>query len=434
MFALSLTLTSQVAAAPRQTVSGVKSVTMITDVLTFGQKNMAIAVEYASIVNPLPLALDTFIVKDPWYDFRFDAIAKMTDLRPRTITKVYTNSVKDTRPDGLSVPGKYVIVELSALDYGGSLIRTAVNTSYVMINESMPTQVIQKKDVYAYTDGVSLGTPLGAGGTTVYTPSQTNRTNHWADQFVYGEFCCQGTSTILPYRYFVPPDPEPGHLYPMVVIMPGNGMGYNGTNPGVDVVADIPATAWLRPEWKLTNEGVIVLAPQSRRTGAAQEATAILTLMDQFMAAFPVDPTRVYFTTCSYGGTIAWTALSQRPGFFSSGLLTGGMSVSTTQAAAIANDLTPIYITHGLYDHLINVSNGRTSRDRMRAAYVAKGLTAAEAAALLPYLEIDTPDFTNQINPAIPGYAEPDNHAVDGPTYATSSRTGILQWLLAVVH
>ena len=126
--------------------------------------------------------------------------------------------------------------------------------------------------------------------------------------------------------------------------------------------------------------------------------------------------------------------MQQRPGVFTAGLLTGGFAVSTTQATAIAmaRPLTPIYITHGLHDPLLRIaSTGYLSRDRLRAAYVATGLVDADgAAALLPFEAYDTPSYFNQVVPQVPGYAEPDNHAVMGPTYTDTTK---LQWLLSQV-
>jgi predicted peptidase len=430
--ALSLTLAPGVSA--KKPAADIQSVTGITAIMTFGQKATAIAVEYPSVVKPEPIEdpdnLDTYTVLDSWYDFRFDAVAKLDDLRPRTIVRMYTNDEPAAIPDGVSKPGRYVIVDLSPLDYGGNTVRTAVNTSYVMINPSPRTQVVQNRPVLT-VDGVVLGTPLGAESPMVYQPSAW--VDPLADQFQDAVWCCQN-SVDLPYSFRLPANYDPTHRYPLVVILPGFGMGYNGTNPRVNVVADIPATAWLQPAWTGSTEDVIVLAPQNRRVGTTNEAAAALKLLDEFMATYSVDPRRVYFSTVSWGSTTAWAMMQQRPGVFTAGLLTGGFAVSAAQATAIATarPLTPIYITHGLHDPLLRIATtGYLSRDRLRAAYVATGLVDADAAAaLIPFVAYDTPSFFNQAVPQVPGYAEPDNHAVMGPTYADTSK---LQWLLAQV-
>jgi uncharacterized repeat protein (TIGR02543 family) len=445
---VSVLLTSATALA-QEPAPGIQSVTGITTVLTFGQKVTAIAVEYSAIVDPQaiedPANLDTFTVKDSWYDFRFDAVTKIaSDIRNRTIIRMYTNDQAATIPDGVSKPGRFVIIELSPLDYGGNTVRTnPASSSYIKVmtgTTDMKTQVIQNRPVLIAA-GVVPET------LTVYQPSVW--VDPLADQFVYGDYCCQqanasGTvTTDLPYYYYIPPDLEPGHVYPMVVILPGQGMGYypttgysaTGHNEKVNVVADIPATAWMQPAWKGTDEKIIVLAPQSRRTGANYEAKAVLGLMDEFMAAHPeVDARRLYFSTVSYGSTTAWAMMQQRPGVFTSGLLTGGFAVSTVQATAIATarPLTPIYITHGLRDPLLRIATtGYYSRDRLRAAYVATGLVdTAGAQALIPFQEYDTPTYFNQVVPSVPGYAAPDNHAVVGPTYTDTAK---LTWLLSQV-
>jgi len=206
------------AAAPAEKpMPGIQSITGITTVMTFGQKVTAIAVEYPANVKPEPIEdpenLDTYTVLDSWYDFRFDTIAALDDLRPRTITRMYTNDHPATIADGVSVAGRYVIVELSSLDYGGNTVRTnPASSMYIKIMTGTPdmkTQIVQNRPVLT-DDGVVLGTPLGAKTPTVYQPSAW--LDPLADQFVYGDYCCQqanssGTiTTDLPYYYYIPPD------------------------------------------------------------------------------------------------------------------------------------------------------------------------------------------------------------------------------------
>src|SRR5690606_28007243 len=115
-----------------------------------------IAVEYSAIVDPQqfedPENFDTYTVKDSWYDFRFDNVSRITsDIRERTITRIYTNDEPATIPDGVSRPGRFVIIELSPLDYGGNTVRTnPASSSYVKImtgTTDMQTQVVQNGTV-----------------------------------------------------------------------------------------------------------------------------------------------------------------------------------------------------------------------------------------------------------------------------------------------
>ena len=73
-------------------------------------------------------------------------------------------------------------------------------------------------------------------------------------------------------------------------------------------------------------------------------------------------------------------------------------------------------MTHGVNDHLLNISLARGTRDALRSAYAARGKSAEEIARLLHYTEYENSAF-----------ALPDHHAAFGPTYEDRS---ILQWLL----
>ncbi len=146
----------------------------------------------------------------------------------------------------------------------------------------------------------------------------------------------------------------------------------------------------------------------------------MVSLLEQFMRTHGIDRDRVYASTVSYGSTTAWEAMATHPGLFSAALITGGFQVGADQAARIATDRTPIWITHGLNDHLLPVAYGRNSATLLRDAYVAAGVDAARAETLIRYTE-----FGND------AFAEPDYHAVMGPTY---EHTAILQWLLHQRH
>ncbi|MBP2329490.1 putative peptidase [Kibdelosporangium banguiense] len=240
----------------------------------------------------------------------------------------------------------------------------------------------------------------------------TGRTvNLLVDDFTPGTYVREGTT--LPYAYHLPRHYNPRHQYPLVVILPGHGMGWDGDNIGVQIAADIPATTWLSPKWTGTREDFIVLAPQNRRVGATTEAADMVALVEWFMKSHSIDTGRVYASTVS---TLAWEAMATQPGLFSAPLITGGFRVSTDQAARIATDRTPIWITHGLNDHLLPVAFGRDSATLLRNAYVAAGVSPDKAANLVRYTE-----FGNN------AFSEPDYHAAFGPTYEDTS---ILRWLV----
>ncbi|WP_461033055.1 hypothetical protein [Streptomyces mayteni] len=335
----------------------------------------------------------------------------------RTVTRIYTNSAPEPREDGRSRAGRYVVVELAPTDPGGNTVivsRCPTVRCSVKVNEDLPTRVTQNEDVYAQPgQGNGRGRLLSPGSSTAH-PLTGRPSDLLVDEFEQDTYLRNGM--VLPYAYHLPSDYDPRRRYPLLVILPGHGMGWDGDNLGVQLAADIPATAWLDSEWTGTDEDVIVLAPQNQRVGAPAEAELMAALVEDFMDSHAVDPDRVYASTMSYGSTLAWEALAQRPGLFSAALVTGGFRVGADQAERIAASETPVWITHGLNDHLLPVSYGRDSERLLRDAYLAAGSPPAEIEDLVHYTE-----YAND------AFSEPDYHAAYGPTYEDPS---ILRWLL----
>ncbi|WP_406108712.1 hypothetical protein [Micromonospora globbae] len=300
---------------------GVQNVIPITQVLAFGQKVTAVAVEYSSEVNPRTLDRDTYTVSDSLYNFRFNPVGDITDPTKRanrTVTAVYTNDAPALNATKQSDPGTFVIIELDPRDPGGNTVMATGN--YVTVNPDLQTQVVQNEDVYAQPGkGQGRGPRLAAASDDAYRPTKP-AVNLLVDDFVYKRFTTT-TGTMIPYAYHLPDGYDAAKKYPVVVILPGQGMGFNGSNEGVQVAADIPATAWLQPKWTGTDEDVIVLAPQNQRVGtAAAQADVMVELLNAFAREFSVDQDRIYASTVSYGSTLAWAALATHPGLFDGAL------------------------------------------------------------------------------------------------------------------
>lgn len=389
--------------------TGIRDVTAITQVYTYGQKVAAVAVEYPAVVDPRTLDRATFTVSDSIYNFRYNPIEDLAKRADRTVTRIYTNDSPAPHANGRSTPGRFVIVELAPSDPGGNTVivsKCPTRLCSVKVNQNLPTEVVQNEDIRGRS-----GKVIGRASATAHR--LTGRpVNLLVDDFTLDTYT-EG-STPLPYAYHLPRHYDPRREYPLVVVLPGHGMGWDGDNLGVQIAADIPATAWLRPKW--TKEEVIVLAPQNQRVGASAEAADMVALVEEFKATHSVDPERVYASTVSYGSTLAWEAMATHPGLFTAALVTGGFRVSAEQAARIATDRTPIWITHGLNDHLLPVAFGRDSAALLRDAYVATGLSPERAARLVRYTE-----FGND------AFSEPDYHAAFGPTY---ENTSIPHWLI----
>ncbi|WP_326551170.1 hypothetical protein [Micromonospora sp. NBC_01813] len=395
--------------------TGIQSITPITEVFTYGQRVSAVAVEYSANVDPASIDLKSFTVADTVYNFRFNPIDDLSKMADRTITNVYTNSRAHTRSNKQSVTGRYVIVELDSADAGGWTVIVSKCPTFlctVKVNPELPTTLAQRKPVKALGSGGAVLAP----GTPNRVRSMTNApVNLLVDEFTYDAYLSGGMA--LPYHYHLPANYNPAKKYPLVVVLPGHGMGWDGVNTGVQIAADIPAVAWLQRKWTGSDEDVIVLAPQNQRVGAVAEADLLAKMIDQFIAAHSVDTTRVYATTVSYGSQLAWETFAKRPNLWAAGLITGGFQVSATQAGAIADAEIPVYITHGVNDHLLNISLARNSRAALTAAYTEDGKTEQEIASLLKYTEYGNDAFSI-----------PDYHAAYGPTYEDRS---ILQWLLS---
>lgn len=388
-------------------VAGIRGVTAITRVYTYGQKVAAVAVEYRATVDPRSLDRGTFAVSDSIYNFRYNPVEDLAKRADRTITRVYTNGSPALRASGRSTPGRFVIVELARSDPGGNTVivsRCPTRLCSVTVNPDQPVELVQRGDIRTARGKVP-------GSPTAHRPART--TNLLVDDFTLDTFT--GGGTPLPYAYHLPRHRDPHRVYPLVVILPGHGMGWDGDNLGVQLAADIPATAWVSPEW--TQGEFIVLAPQNQRVGAPAEAADMVALVEHFTRTHRVDRDRVYASTVSYGSTLAWEAMATHPGLFTAALITGGFQVSAEQAARIATDRTPVWITHGRNDHLLPVAYGRNSTQLLRDAYTTAGAGPAEAANLVRYTEYDNDAFT-----------EPDYHAAFGPTYEDPS---IPQWLAA---
>jgi predicted peptidase len=399
------TLSTPAEATPKP---GIRSVTAITQVYTYGQKVAAVAVEYPAPVDPRTLDLNTFTVSDSVYNFRYNPIEDLDKRADRTVTRVYTNSSPALHASGRSTPGRFVIVELAPTDPGGNTVivsKCPTVLCSVKVNPDPPTRVVQNEDVRTR--------PGRVPGSPTAHPLTGRTVNLLVDDFTHATFT-DGT-TPLPYAYHLPRHYNRHREYPLMVILPGHGMGFDGDNEGVQIAADIPATAWVDPQW--TREDLIVLAPQNQRVGAPEEAADLVALVKRFTATHSVDTDRVYASTVSYGSTLAWEAMATHPGLFSAALITGGFQVSPEQAAHIATDRTPIWITHGRNDHLLPVAYGRNSTTLLRDAYTTAGVSPDEAARLVRYTEFDNDAFT-----------EPDYHAAFGPTY---ENTSILRWLLS---
>ncbi|SFK20532.1 hypothetical protein [Cellulomonas sp. KH9] len=400
---------------PAAPAAGILSVTPVTEVGSYGQQVTHVVVEYGAAVDTARLTPQDFAVADSVYNFRFHGVERLPELVDRQVADVWTTDdparlLDEDRP---ATTGRYVVLELADSPDGGWTVVVSLCPTFlcsVGVNPDQLTQVTQLGDVHA-TDGTLL-----AGG----DPATAHRTtaepiDREVDQFVLRTFA--SSTGDVEYAYRLPDDYDPARAYPLVVALPGHGMGFDGQNLGVQLASDMLTTAWFQESWTGTDEDVIVLAPQNRRVGKVTEGAQAVELVEAFLAEHAVDRDRVYATSVSYGSQLLWEMFSERPDLFAGGLLTGGFPADADELPRIAQAEVPLWITHGTNDHLLPVANARASYEGLVAAHRALGRTEARIAELVRWTEYGDEAFTL-----------PDHHLASAPTYEDPAT---LQWLLA---
>ncbi|WP_419704069.1 hypothetical protein [Promicromonospora sp. NFX87] len=410
-----LAATGPAAASPGLPAHQVLGVTPVTEVGSYGQQVTKVVVEYPARVDGRRLSPAMFRVEDSGYNFRFDPASELGNLVDREIADIYTTDdparLLDT--DRPRRPGRYVVLELADDPDGGWTVITSSCPTFlcsVRVNPDQLTQVTQLADVVG---------PRGAvvSAAAPQTPHRITEESidREVDHFRSGSLVTS-TGELL-YGYRLPERYDPRKRYPLVVALPGHGMGYDGQNRGVQLASDMLALAWTQREWTRTGEDVIVVAPQNRRVGKAVEGAQVVELVEDLTARLAVDRRRVYATSVSYGSQLMWEAFSTRPDLFAGGLLTGGFPGEDDEFAPIAAAEVPMWITHGTGDHLLPVANARASYDKLVAAYEARGLSERRIAQLARWTEYGDDAFTL-----------PDRHLAAAPTLEDPAT---LRWLLA---
>ena len=150
------------------------------------------------------------------------------------------------------------------------------------------------------------------------------------------------TSGSLPYLRYVPE----GDTYPLLLFL--HGSGERGSN--LEHVGDhgLPDLLPRLPE------GTLVLAPQCPESLRWTDHLAQLgALLEETMANYPVDPSRVYLTGLSMGGQGAWYLAAETPDRFAAVVPICGRS---NPSAAQRLKSLPIWVFHGDKDDTVPLS------------------------------------------------------------------------------
>lgn len=158
--------------------------------------------------------------------------------------------------------------------------------------------------------------------------------------------------TTVPYRLLRPASIEPGVTYPLVVVLHGSGA------IGTDNVSQVGmlAKSWATPAIRSRYPAFVVVPQFARRSAeyrdrgtpaASSTATSTIhagvALIDELVAALPVDRQRVYAAGFSMGGSTVWHMLALRPDLFAAAIAVAGVP----PADALVPPRTRLLLIHG---------------------------------------------------------------------------------------
>lgn len=177
----------------------------------------------------------------------------------------------------------------------------------------------------------------------------------------------------LMYRLLPPLDPQPGARYPLVLVLHGSGAIGDDNRSQLGALARGWAAPALRARYR-----AYVLVPQfpvrsadydsataPRIAHATPALTAALDLVDAVAAGHAVDPSRVYVTGFSMGGSAAWLAPLLREDLFAAAMPIAGIAPDRDTAPHL-RDL-PLLVLHGDADTENPIDADRAMIERLRA-------------------------------------------------------------------
>lgn len=170
-------------------------------------------------------------------------------------------------------------------------------------------------------------------------------------QIKEGSLHTQVTEDLHYYLYY-PPDYYPGkeERFPLLLFLHGGGESGD----------DLEAIQKLGPP-KMLVEGkqfpFLVLAPQNPHKKQWWNTRAVKQLLDSVIRNNNVDPTRIYLSGLSRGGSAAWEMVVQYPDTFAALAVMCGMT-PVPYASWIDKEL-PIWVFHGTKDESIPFSESK---------------------------------------------------------------------------
>ncbi len=324
-----------------------RAVDLITAVDGYGQKVVAIAIDYGvDVVDGLSKA-----------NFAVQALrttkAGSEESQSRTITKVYSNA--EAGKSASPTPGPYVIIELDPADANSA-------TTYMDAKVGL-TQEYELKYLVTQTSELQAVAGLRLQPCSF---ASTGRINLVVDDFQVLTYEAP-SGKRMPYRLFVPKNYDPTKKYPLVMFL--HGAGERGTDGNVQLEANAGAAIWAEDAEQAKRE-CLVVAPQcppesSWTRRPARESTEITptaelemayAILQETVGNYGVDQERVYLTGISMGGFGTWAMGIAYPKTFAALVpICGGGDPG--KAATIADK--PIWTFHHAGDPVVSVDMTR---------------------------------------------------------------------------
>ncbi len=172
-----------------------------------------------------------------------------------------------------------------------------------------------------------------------------------ARTFEYAD--ARGIESAIPYRLMRPVSQK--SLSPLVVFLHGAGERGSDNLSQLKYLPEQMATAKLRKRYPC-----FLLAPQIPTNSAwvlLDQREVIISLIEQTIREEPgIDPTRIYLTGLSLGGSGTWSIAGRRPDLFAAAVPVCGTG-NPKLASALSN--VPIWAVHGTEDSVIPVRHSR---------------------------------------------------------------------------
>lgn len=272
----------------------------------------------------------------------------------RTVTDVYSTSRPVLRTGRTwTEQGRYLIVELAPEDENASVNYTTAdgaNAPHQLIGAYAITQTVDVRDDRGH---LLAARPFSITNDGVINPV--------VDDFARMSYT-DAAGTTLDFRFFEPRKARSGRRYPLVLFLHGGGETASplaAPDNVVQITANRGAIVWATPERQRRHPSFVVAPQLPERTSqwtAPEIRAAVIGIVDQIVANYPVDPNRIYLTGLSRGARGGIDFLSRYPAKFAGALLAAsraeGDDVSTVPQLAQV----PLWLAHAVDDPVVPYS------------------------------------------------------------------------------